>query len=164
VAHRGYYTRKFPASNQDTVVARSQGRSSILAGALAIVGLVSLLVYLVAPSLLSWSSIGLPAWIRWGGVAIAAGGYGLLQWSQNALGTNWSDRPRITREQELVTWGPYRWIRHPIYCAFLLILGSPLLIADNWFIGGAWIAMTLLSILGRIRFEEDRMLERFGES
>lgn len=63
----------------------------------------------------------------------------------------------------MITGGPYRWIRHPIYAAFLLILGSPLLISANWFVGGLWIAMTGLDIASRIRTEEAMMLGQFGE-
>jgi protein-S-isoprenylcysteine O-methyltransferase Ste14 len=63
----------------------------------------------------------------------------------------------------LVTSGPYRFIRHPIYTAFLLILGSTLLISANWLIGLAWISMTVLEVASRIGFEEQLMLEYFGD-
>jgi protein-S-isoprenylcysteine O-methyltransferase Ste14 len=69
----------------------------------------------------------------------------------------------MIREQSLVTSGPYRLIRHPIYMAFLLILGATLLISANWFIGLAWIGMTVLEITSRIGFEETLMLEYFGD-
>ena len=63
------------------------------------------------------------------------------------------------RKQKFVSDGPYRRIRHPIYMAFLMILGSTLFISANWFIGLAWIGMTA----SRIRFEEEIMVERFGD-
>jgi protein-S-isoprenylcysteine O-methyltransferase Ste14 len=90
-------------------------------------------------------------------------GFSLLQWAQQALGRNWSDIPRLMKEQSLTTSGPYRWIRHPIYTAFLLIMGATLLISANWFIGGLWLGATALNILSRIRFEEAAMASRFGE-
>jgi protein-S-isoprenylcysteine O-methyltransferase Ste14 len=65
--------------------------------------------------------------------------------------------------QSLITSGPYQIIRHPIYTAFLLILGSTLLISANWLIGLAWIGMTALEVASRIGFEEQLMLEYFGE-
>ncbi len=163
VGHRAYYTRKYPAAAQETVVEQTERVSEILPGILAIAGLLGTLLYLFVPTLVSWAAVTLPAWLRWAGVVTSGAGFGLLQWSQAALGANWSDRPRITQEQALVTLGPYRWIRHPIYSAFLLILGSSLLISANWFLGGVWIGMTLLSVMSRIRFEEHRMAERFGE-
>jgi protein-S-isoprenylcysteine O-methyltransferase Ste14 len=90
-------------------------------------------------------------------------GFVLLQWSQVSLGANWSDIPRFLEGQDLVTRGPYRWIRHPIYSAFLLILGSLLLITANWFVGLLWIAMTGLDVAARMRAEEAMMVGHFGE-
>jgi protein-S-isoprenylcysteine O-methyltransferase Ste14 len=91
-------------------------------------------------------------------------GFGLLQWSHSALGKNWSDQPRILAGQKLISEGPYRWVRHPIYTAFLMILGSTLLITANWFIGGMWILNTGIDIRARIQFEEARLLVHFGQA
>ena len=66
-------------------------------------------------------------------------------------------------EQTLITDGPYRIVRHPIYTAFIFILGSTLLISANWLIGLTWIGMTILEIVSRIHFEENLMLEYFGD-
>ena len=63
----------------------------------------------------------------------------------------------------LITSGPYRFVRHPIYTAFVLILGSTFLISANWFIGFAWLGMTVLEVASRIGFEESLMLEYFGD-
>jgi protein-S-isoprenylcysteine O-methyltransferase Ste14 len=111
---------------------------------------------------MEWSALPLPLWSRWMGVAVALAGFVLLQWSQISLGASWSDTPRFMEGQKLVTRGPYRWIRHPIYTAFLLILGSLFLITTNWFIGLMWIAMTALDVAARMRAEEAMMLGQFG--
>jgi protein-S-isoprenylcysteine O-methyltransferase Ste14 len=97
-----------------------------------------------------------------GGV-IALLGFALLQWAQNALGSNWSDQPRIIEDQRLIVVGPYQMIRHPMYTAFLLVLGSILLISANWLVGGLWISMTSLDAYSRIRNEEAKLLNTFGE-
>jgi protein-S-isoprenylcysteine O-methyltransferase Ste14 len=107
--------------------------------------------------------LNLPLWLRWVGLGAALVGFALLQWAQNSLGQNWSDAPRMMKAQALITIGPYRLIRHPIYTAFLLILGSTLLIASNGLIGLCWIGMTGLEIVSRMNFEEALMLEYFGE-
>jgi protein-S-isoprenylcysteine O-methyltransferase Ste14 len=69
----------------------------------------------------------------------------------------------MMKEQSMVTSGPYQAIRHPIYTAFLLIMGSTLLISANWLIGLSWIGMTVLEIASRIGFEESLMIEYFGD-
>ena len=160
--HRGYYVRKH-GEEQNTLKKREEGWASKVAGPLGLLGFIALLVYVVIPNWLSWASLPLPAWLRWTGVGITLLGFFLLQWAQNTLGKNWSDTPRMIREQSLITAGPYKFIRHPIYAAFLLILGSTLLISANWLIGLTWLGMTVLEVVSRIGFEENLMLEYFGD-
>lgn len=160
--HRGYYVRKH-GSEQNTLKKREEGLPSRIAGILGLLGFIAVLIYAVNPDWLARASLPFPAWLRWAGVGVALLGFGLLQWAQNTLGRNWSDTPRMIKEQALVTSGPYQFIRHPIYTAFLLILGSLLLISSNWLIGLAWIGMAALELTSRIGFEEKLMLEYFGD-
>lgn len=161
-AQRGYYVRKY-GGEENTLKKREDGLASMVAGLLGLVGFIAVIAYVIKPGWLAWATLSLPLWSRWTGVGIALLGFALLQWAQDTLGKNWSDTPRMMKEQSLVTTGPYQFIRHPIYTAFLLILGSTLLISANWLIGLAWIGMTLLEVASRIGFEEDLMLEYFGD-
>jgi protein-S-isoprenylcysteine O-methyltransferase Ste14 len=163
VANRAYYNRKFPAPEQETLEKQAQTGLGKLAELLALPALLATTAYIANPAWMQWSTVGWPSWLRWAGVALAVAGFGLLGWSHRALGRNWSDQPRITRGQRLVSDGPYRRIRHPIYTAFLLILSSSLFISGSWLVGGLWIVITGLEIRSRIGFEEDRMLARFGD-
>jgi protein-S-isoprenylcysteine O-methyltransferase Ste14 len=161
-AHRGYYVRK-QGKEENTLKKREEGLASKIAGVFGLIGFGAVVAYILKPDWLLWASLLFPLWLRWAGVGIALFGFALLQWSQNTLGQNWSDTPRMMKEQSLITSGPYQFIRHPIYTAFLLILGSTLFISANWFIGLAWIAMTILEVASRIGFEESLMLEYFGD-
>jgi protein-S-isoprenylcysteine O-methyltransferase Ste14 len=160
--HRGYYVRK-QGEEQNTLKKREAGLASKIAGLLGMLGFVAILLYTINPGWLAWSSMPLPLWMRWAGVGMALLGFALLQWAQNTLGKNWSDTPRMIKEQSLITSGPYQYIRHPIYTAFLLILGSTFLISANWLVGLVWIGMTVLEVASRIGFEENLMLEYFGD-
>lgn len=160
--HRGYYVRKH-GEEQNSLKKREEGLASRIAGVLGIIGFIAILIYAVNPAWLAWASLPLPLWLRWLGVGVALFGFAILQWAQNTLGKNWSDTPRMIQEQSLTTGGPYQFVRHPIYTAFLLILGSTLFIAANWLIGLAWLGMTVLEVASRIRFEETLMLEYFGD-
>jgi protein-S-isoprenylcysteine O-methyltransferase Ste14 len=160
--HRGYYVRKH-GEERNTLKRREEGPVSKIAGILGMTGFVAILLYAINPVWLSWASLPLPLWLRLTGVAITMFGFALLQWAQNTLGKNWSDTPRMIKEQSLITSGPYRFVRHPIYTAFLLILGATLLVSANWLIGFAWIGMTVLEVASRIGFEENLMLEYFGD-
>src|SRR5215216_7775278 len=163
VAHRGYYVARHSKPAKDTLKKREEGIASRFAGFLSVLGFVAVIAYTANPNWLAWANLSLPVWVRWTGVGIALLGFVLLQWAQNTLGRNWSDLPRMMKEQSLITSGPYQFVRHPIYTAFILILGSSLLISSNWLIGLAWIGMTVLEVVSRIRFEESLMLEYFGD-
>ena len=160
--HRGYYVRKH-GGEQNTLKKREEGLVSKVAGLLGLLGFTAILIYAIHPAWLSWSALSLSPWMRWTGVGIALLGFALLQGAQDTLGKNWSDTPRMIQEQSLITSGPYQFIRHPIYTAFLLILGSTLFISANWLIGLTWIGMTVLEVASRIDYEENLMLEYFGD-
>jgi len=163
MAHRGYYTRKMQQGAGAVQEQPQLGRLSQVANLLALPAFIGTILYVLIPEWISWSVFDLSVWSRWLGVAVSLAGFALLQWSQITLGKNWSDAPKLYENQEMVTGGPYTWIRHPIYTAFLLILGSQLLITANWFIGVLWIAMTGLDVAARIKAEEAMLVGQFGE-
>jgi len=161
--HRGYYVKNRTQPEDATLKKCEEGEASKFAGLLGMAGFMAMIAYVINPAWLAWTSLSFPAWLRWTGVGIALSGFALLQWAQVTLANSWSDTPRMMREQTLITSGPYRWIRHPIYTAFLLILGATLLISSNWLIGLCWLGMTFLEITSRVKFEESLMLEYFGD-
>lgn len=69
-----------------------------------------------------------PGAARLAGVPLALAGLGLAVWAGRTLGSSLTPYPRPRREGELVTGGPYRLSRHPIYGGgLLLFLGYGLL-------------------------------------
>lgn len=164
VVHRGYYTKKYGRSDADTVRGREKSAAQTVAEGLSVLALLVTAVYLIAPQYLAWASLPFPDWLRWVGAGIVAlSGFALLQWAHAALSRNWSDRPRLLADQSLITSGPYRYIRHPIYTAFLLILSAPLFLSANWLVGVLWIVSTGLEVASRVRYEEALLAERFGK-
>ena len=161
--HRGYYVKNHSQPENVTLKKRQEGIASKVSGVLGLIGFISVITFVINPSWLAFASLSFPVWPRWAGVALALAGFALLQWAQVTLGKSWSDTPRMMKEQTLITSGPYQFIRHPIYTAFILILGSMLLISANWLIGLAWIGMTIMEAASRVDFEESLMLEYFGD-
>lgn len=162
VAHRAYYTQKRGRSDGDTMKSRDRSPAQVVAGGLNAIALLSSAVYLIYPAALAWAALPFPAWLRWAGALVAVGGFALLQWAHRALSRNWSDAPRLLNDQTLTRTGPYRWVRHPMYTAFLIILSGPLFITANWLVGLSWIAATALEVASRVRFEEALLAETFS--
>jgi protein-S-isoprenylcysteine O-methyltransferase Ste14 len=61
------------------------------------------------------------------GAALFAAGIALAVWARLHLGRNWGMPMTQRAEPELVTSGPYRFVRHPIYSGLLTaMLGTAL--------------------------------------
>ncbi|TIV46856.1 MAG: isoprenylcysteine carboxylmethyltransferase family protein [Mesorhizobium sp.] len=91
------------------------------------------------------------------GVVLAVAGMFLLVWARQTLGRNWSQTVSAKQDHELVTSGPYRRLRHPMYTGGLLAcIGSAIVV------GGPFVFLLLL--LGAIFIwrvgAEDRLLAR----
>jgi protein-S-isoprenylcysteine O-methyltransferase Ste14 len=93
------------------------------------------------------------------GVVLLVAGLGLAVWARIFLGRNWGMPMTLKQEPELVTAGPYRFVRHPIYSGLLLAgLGTALASNLYWLI--AWGVMALYFIYAA-RTEERLMLASF---
>jgi protein-S-isoprenylcysteine O-methyltransferase Ste14 len=67
------------------------------------------------------------------GVALVAAGVGLAIWARAYLGKNWGLPMTLQQQPELVTSGPYRFVRHPIYSGWILAMtGSALASGAFW--------------------------------
>jgi protein-S-isoprenylcysteine O-methyltransferase Ste14 len=128
----------------------------------ALVGIVGLLAFLINPRWMAWSSLALPVWLRWVGVALGILATLLLTWTFHNLGKNLTDTVVTRREHTLVTTGPYRWVRHPFYVTFLLAFLANSLAAANWLIFATGTVAFLLLVV-RTGTEEARLIDRFGE-
>jgi protein-S-isoprenylcysteine O-methyltransferase Ste14 len=64
----------------------------------------------------------------------------------------------------LVTTGPYRLIRHPIYLAFIAIMCLVFVLSANWLLGLSGLLLVGSIAIARIPIEERELHERFGMS
>jgi protein-S-isoprenylcysteine O-methyltransferase Ste14 len=61
------------------------------------------------------------------GIALIVCGFGFAVWARIHLGRNWGMPMTVKEEPELVTSGPYRLVRHPIYTGLLTaVVGTAL--------------------------------------
>src|SRR5262249_17897662 len=124
--------------------------------------LLAIIAFLVKPSSMTWSSLPLPLWLRWSGLGIGVIAAALSLSALHNLGKNLTDTVVTRQEHQLVTTGPYRWIRHPFYDAVLLCVLTASLLMANWFVFLTGCAVFGLQVI-RTGREEQQLLARFGE-
>jgi len=122
-----------------------------------------LVAYMVDPRSMAWSSIDLPTWLRWFGVAVGFLAIPLLLWTLTNLGTNLTDTVVTRRVHTMISAGPYRWVRHPFYVSVALCALANGLAAANWFLLLTGTVVVALLVV-RTRTEEEKLLLRFGDS
>jgi protein-S-isoprenylcysteine O-methyltransferase Ste14 len=81
-----------------------------------------------------WAGTGNP-WVLGAGLVIFVLGLALAVWARVYLGRNWGMPMSQKADPELVTTGPYRKIRHPIYSGIILgVIGTAIAINPYWLI------------------------------
>jgi protein-S-isoprenylcysteine O-methyltransferase Ste14 len=121
-------------------------------------------LFLASLLILSGSSEGpmaLP--LALSGCLLALAGVALVLRSRTELGSAWSFVPKADRDTALVTTGPYRLVRHPIYLGFALLATGQALTFGSW----PALMMVLFGIVPtfawRARAEETLLSRTFGE-
>ena len=102
-------------------------------------------------------------WKLWAALGAALTFLGLLftVWARIYLGRNWSGVAAVKADHELITGGPYRWVRHPIYSGLALAFLGMAIAGGQWR-GVLSIVLVLIAIVQRIVVEERFMLQQFG--
>lgn len=95
------------------------------------------------------------------GIILFACGLGLAVWARIILGRNWGMPMSQKEEPELVTRGPYRYVRHPIYSGILLaMLGTAVASNLYWLI---LFGVTGLYFIYSARVEERMLMGTFPD-
>ena len=96
------------------------------------------------------------------GDIVAALGVAFAVWARLRLGRNWGMPMSVQEGSELVTSGPYAYVRHPIYSgAILALIGTALLLGPLWLVlpllYAAYFTYSALQ-------EEKRMMREFPDA
>ena len=104
-----------------------------------------------------WFTLRSTSYIILADILVAAG-IALSIWARVHIGRNWSPAPALKEEHELITSGPYAYVRHPIYTGIILAALGSVLVNPGW-------AIVLIFVVGmflwRVKREEALMLQEF---
>lgn len=90
-----------------------------------------------------------------------AGGLLLVGWAVYAIQPRrLKVGPKPGKRTRLVTTGPYRWIRHPMYAATLVITSAWMVEGCSWVRGASWLFLAAVLIL-KARHEERLLGDAF---
>jgi len=160
----GYHRWKARASGE--VIERRREAPGLIAlrSVVVLPLMLALLAFIIQPRWLAWSHVALPVWVRWVGAASGGAAVPLVWWVVSSLGRNISETVLTKRDHQLVTHGPYRRVRHPLYAVGILLLGSASLLTSSWLVA----ALTVLAAAGIqavvIPREESALAEKFGNA
>jgi protein-S-isoprenylcysteine O-methyltransferase Ste14 len=130
--------------------------------------LVILLGLMLFGTLLRFGGMWPPLWARTArtgalGALVTAAGLAVAVWARFILGRNWSGTITFKEDHELITRGPYAYVRHPIYSGLLLMmLGTAIESARL----RTFLLLALVLVVLRIKahFEEKLMIRHFPEA
>jgi protein-S-isoprenylcysteine O-methyltransferase Ste14 len=118
-------------------------------------------VWLWNPTRFGWAAFPLPEWVRWIGVGGFAFAVTWLIWMFISLGTNLTDTVVTRRDAHFVDYGPYHYVRNPMYSG-ILILGVSLGLALGTLLLPIAATAMFLMLAKRTRIEEKYLIARFG--
>jgi protein-S-isoprenylcysteine O-methyltransferase Ste14 len=95
------------------------------------------------------------------GLSLFCGGLALCIWARLHLGRNWGMPMSDVAGAKLVTTGPYRFIRHPIYTGLLVAVSGTMLVNAQDFKWLPFLLVSLVFVIISARSEEKLMLAKF---
>jgi len=158
-----YFRRKADQNTGEKISRQADGTAMMTV--IKLLGLalwLSPLMYLVNPHWMAWSKVGLPEWVRWLGIGSGLVCVVLIYWLFSSIKSGITATSATRTEHELVTNGPYRWIRHPLYTVGSSMFISFAMMADNWFIATLGI-FAFIAMAVRTPKEEANLIAKFGD-
>lgn len=93
-------------------------------------------------------------------VVLMVTGLALGTWAIISMRLNISIRPEVRTGQELITSGPYKYVRHPMYSAVLLVCISSAINRAGLVSAGLMLVLTLV-LITKLHYEEALLKKHF---
>ncbi len=130
--------------------------------------LASILISILSTLILTIANVGtIPVNLIEGsrilGLAFYLFGIILRYWSSFLLGDYFTRAVEVDKDQDLVSKGPYRFIRHPLYLGLLLLTTAIPIYLGNFIALIITVILMSWSLRHRIKEEEDKLLHILGD-
>ncbi len=109
----------------------------------------------------NFAVLGDGAGIQYLGLGLYVLGHMAMHWTETFLGDQFSLQVMIQEGHQLVTNGPYRYVRHPRYLSIVIFTLGLSLLFRSW-LALAVAAATIVVLRWRIHDEEALLREEFG--
>lgn len=159
-AIRMYYTKDYFKSKKTK--ARNKFMEKTLTYLVAVGMILFPLIWIFSDFFVAFD-INMPLVLRVVGVVISTFSLVFFAYVHKTLGKNWSPILEIREGHNLITSGPYKWIRHPMYTQVWLWAIAQFLIIANWIAGLSGIFTWTILYFLRIPQEEKMMEQQFGQ-
>jgi protein-S-isoprenylcysteine O-methyltransferase Ste14 len=129
------------------------------------VGVILVILLLLHNRAFKWNTAVSDPWLQGIGLAVFLLGLALAIWARLYLGRNWGMPMSQKADPELVTTGPYKSIRHPIYSGIILaMIGTTIAVSLHWLVAVVLVgAYFVYSAIMEERFMADRFPDSYPE-
>lgn len=105
----------------------------------------------------------LPDWLFYPGILLIVSGIFVRQWAIFILGRFFTTTVSLQKNQKVVNYGPYRYIRHPSYLGIFITITGIGVALRSWGAILAILALNGLAIGYRIYIEEKFLVSELGD-
>jgi protein-S-isoprenylcysteine O-methyltransferase Ste14 len=114
----------------------------------------------VACRSLNWTVV--PSSVQYTGLLLIYAGLIMRAWAVLKVGNLFARTAQGGQQAHFITVGPYRWLRHPVYAGLIVSYLGIALAIGTWLGAAITLGAMLAAAMYRIRVEEQRFLETFG--
>lgn len=129
-----------------------------------VITVVSMVGATVVAFWIPWATIPADPWLTLGvGSLVVVLGVALRRWAAKTLGRLFTQSVAICEGHQVITSGPYRFVRHPGYTGMLISLIGLALTLGNWLSVLLMFVGFFVGHLPRIKVEESVLEENLGD-
>ncbi len=99
-------------------------------------------------------------WLIWLGYGLFIGGWGLAVWAKLTMKESWGEPGKLDqqRQKNLITQGPFRFTRNPIYVGLLMMVLGSGLILQTYLVG---LGLVVIWYVRKKILKEEMLLEKY---